>query len=102
MSRITLICFFAALLAACGTESPAQTALAQERLACANIGIDPASPAFGQCVGDLDLSCWNDPADGEDGVPAKARLTLLPALLLRSRTPVSRRVEWIGKGRFVI
>jgi hypothetical protein len=61
MSRITLICFFAALLAACGTENHAQTALAQERLACANVGIDPASPAFGQCVGDLDLSLLERP-----------------------------------------
>jgi hypothetical protein len=61
MSRITLICFCAALLAACGTESPAQTALAQERLACANVGIDPASPTFGQCVGDLDQSLLERP-----------------------------------------
>jgi hypothetical protein len=61
MSRIALICFCTALLAACGTESPTQTALAQERLACANVGIDPASPAFGQCVGDLDLSLLERP-----------------------------------------
>jgi hypothetical protein len=60
MSRITLICFFAASLAACGTESPAQTALAQERLACANVGIDPDSLAFGQCVGDLAQSLRDD------------------------------------------
>jgi hypothetical protein len=61
MSRITLIFFFAALLAACGTESPAQIALAQERLACANVGIDPDSAAFGQCVGDLDQSLLERP-----------------------------------------
>jgi hypothetical protein len=61
MSRITLICFFAASLAACGTESPVQTALAQERLACANVGIDPGSLAFGQCVGDLDQSLLERP-----------------------------------------
>jgi hypothetical protein len=62
MSRIMLICFFATLLAACGTQSPGQTALAQERLACAEVGIDPGSPAFGQCVGDLDQSLWHDDA----------------------------------------
>jgi hypothetical protein len=60
MSRIILICFFTALLAACGTQSPAQTALAQERLACADLGIDPGSLAFGQCVGDLDQSLRDD------------------------------------------
>ena len=60
MSRIILICSFTALLAACGTQSPTQTASAQERLACANVGIDPGSLAFGQCVGDLDHSLRDD------------------------------------------
>jgi hypothetical protein len=59
MSRIILICFSTALLSACGTQSPAQTALAQEHLACADVGIDPGSRAFGQCVGDLDQSLWD-------------------------------------------
>jgi hypothetical protein len=56
MSRIILVSCFAALLAACGTESPGQSALAQERLACADVGIDPGSRAFDQCVDDLDQS----------------------------------------------
>jgi hypothetical protein len=56
MSRIIPICFFAALLAACGTQSPIQTTLAQERLACADVGIDPGSRTFDQCVDDLDQS----------------------------------------------
>jgi len=60
MSRIILICFLTALLAACGTESPGQTALAQERLACAEMGIDPGSLTFGQCVADLDQSLGDD------------------------------------------
>jgi hypothetical protein len=30
--------------------------LAQERLACADVGIDPGSRAFDQCVDDLDQS----------------------------------------------
>jgi hypothetical protein len=60
MSRIMLICFSALLLAACGTQSPGQTALAQERLACAEFGIDPGSLTFGQCVADLDHSLLDD------------------------------------------
>jgi hypothetical protein len=56
MSRMIPICFLATLLAACGTQSDVQTALAQERLACADVGIDPGSGAFDQCVDDLDQS----------------------------------------------
>jgi hypothetical protein len=56
MSRIIPVCFLAALLAACGTQSAVQSALAQERLACADVGIDPGSRAFDQCVDDLDQS----------------------------------------------
>jgi hypothetical protein len=56
MSRIILICVFAALLTACGTQNPDQTALARERLACADVGLDPDGPGFDQCVDDLDQS----------------------------------------------
>jgi hypothetical protein len=56
MSRLILICVFAALLAACGTQSPDQTALARERLACADVGLDPGDRGFDQCVDDLDQS----------------------------------------------
>jgi hypothetical protein len=66
MSRIILICFFAALLAAGGSQganafaSANQTAWAQARLACADVGIDPGNAAFDQCVVDLYYSLWNE------------------------------------------
>jgi hypothetical protein len=66
MSRTVLICSLAGLLAASGTlsanatESANQTAWAQARLACADVGIDPGSPAFGQCVFDLAQSVWDE------------------------------------------
>ena len=57
MSRIVLICSLAALLmsGACanGIKNANQTDWAQARLACADVGVDPGSPAFGQCVFDL-------------------------------------------------
>ena len=65
MSRIILISSFAALLAAgCaqsakGIESSNQTDWAQSRLACADVGIDPGSSVFGECVFDLYYSLWN-------------------------------------------
>jgi hypothetical protein len=64
MSRIILICSFAATLAAAATqsadaaESAQKSAWAQDSLACADVGIDPGSPVFGQCVADLDHSLW--------------------------------------------
>ena len=64
MSRITLLCSLAALLmvSACANASKNadQTSWAQSRLACAEVGIDPGSPAFGQCVLDLYYSVWNE------------------------------------------
>jgi hypothetical protein len=66
MSRIILIGSFAALLTAGCTqianaiESANQTAWAQARVACADVGIDPGSNAFGQCVVDLYYSVWNE------------------------------------------
>jgi hypothetical protein len=60
MSRIVLICSFAALLAASGTQSvnATQSAWGKDSLACAAVGIDPGSPAFDQCVADLHHSLW--------------------------------------------
>ena len=55
-----LICSFAALLGSCGVVSSYQDDRAQARLACADVGIDPGSLAFGQCVGDLDQSLRDD------------------------------------------
>ena len=64
MSRIILICSLAALLmsGACANaiKNANQTAWAQPRLACADVGIDAGSPAFGQCVFDLYYSLWNE------------------------------------------
>jgi hypothetical protein len=63
MSRIILICSLPTLLmvGACANASrnADQTSWAQSRLACADIGIDPGSPAFGQCVFDLYYSLWS-------------------------------------------
>ena len=57
MSRIILTCSLAALLmvSACANaiKYANQTDWGQVRLACADVGIDPGSPAFGQCVFDL-------------------------------------------------
>ena len=64
MSRMVLICSLAAILAASGTqsanaiESANPTAWAQARLACADVGIDPGSTVFNQCVSDLHHSLW--------------------------------------------
>jgi hypothetical protein len=66
MSHVILICCFAALLGAGSThsanaiESASQTAWAQARLACADVGIAPGSGAFGQCVFDLYYSLWDE------------------------------------------
>jgi DNA-binding transcriptional regulator YdaS (Cro superfamily) len=65
MSRTILIGIFAALLAAGSTrnasaiESANQTGWARARLACADIGVDPGSSAFSQCVFDLYYSLWS-------------------------------------------
>jgi hypothetical protein len=64
MSRIILLSSFAALLTASGTQSANatqsanQSAWAQESLACADVGIDPGSIVFNQCVADLHNSLW--------------------------------------------
>jgi hypothetical protein len=71
MPRVILICGFAALLAAESTqsanaiESANQTAWAQARLACADVGIDPGSASFGQCVSDLYYSLWDEQNESE-------------------------------------
>jgi len=49
-------------LLSCATaiKNANQPAWTQARLACADIGIDPGSPAFGQCVFDLYYSLWSE------------------------------------------
>ena len=58
--RLILISSFAATLAACAAQSSDadKHTLAQENLACADVGIDPSSPIFGKCVADLHQSIW--------------------------------------------
>lgn len=58
MSRIALTCCFAVLLGSCGTPSVSTTDLAHARLACADVGIDPGTSAFDQCVANLYRSLW--------------------------------------------
>ena len=63
MSRIIFICALAApLMGGCANaiKNANQTDWGQARLACADVGIDPGSPAFGQCVFDLYHSLWNE------------------------------------------
>ena len=66
MSRIISICSLVALLATGGTQSANafenayQRDWAQTRLACADVGLDPGSSAFDQCVVDLYYSLWNE------------------------------------------
>ena len=64
MSRFVLICAFAATLAASITQNAHaaqnahKSAWGQDSLACADLGIDPGSPIFSQCVADLHHSLW--------------------------------------------
>jgi len=60
MSLIISVAFFAAVLLASGTSSANQSDWTRARLACAEVGIDPNSAAFGQCVFDLYYSVWNE------------------------------------------
>ena len=70
MSRIILICSLAALLMGGGCanaiKNASQTDWGQPRLACADVGIDPGNPAFGQCVVDLYYSLWNEQNETEN------------------------------------
>ena len=64
MSRIILIASFAALLATSGTQSANAiqstnpSGWTRDSLACADLGIDPGSAVFTQCVADLHHSLW--------------------------------------------
>ena len=63
MSCIIFICALAApLMGGCANaiKNANQTDWGQARLACADVGIDPGSLAFGQCVFDLYHSLWNE------------------------------------------
>jgi hypothetical protein len=60
MSRIILACSFAAALLTGGSANANQSDWQRARLACADVGIDPSSAPFGQCVMDLYYSLWNE------------------------------------------
>ena len=53
MSRIAITCCFAALLGSCATQSVNNINWDHARLACADVGIEPGSSAFDQCVANL-------------------------------------------------
>ena len=63
MPRIALACCFAALLASC-TQS-FRVDWARARLACADVGLEPDSTAFDNCVFDLYYTLWNEQNAGE-------------------------------------
>jgi hypothetical protein len=46
------------LSAACASPSAGTVQLAQERHSCAELGIDPGSDGFGQCVANLDATMF--------------------------------------------
>jgi hypothetical protein len=60
MSLIISVAFFAAVLLATGTSSANQSDWTRARLACADVGIDPNSATFDQCVFDLYYSVWDE------------------------------------------
>ena len=59
MSRIAVICCFAALLGSC-TQNYEAADWRRARLACADVGLDPGSTAFDGCVFDLDYTLWDE------------------------------------------
>jgi len=65
MSRIALLLAFAALLGSYGVSIASQNDWGQARLACADVGLDPGSSAFGQCVFDLYYSLWDEQNEAE-------------------------------------
>jgi hypothetical protein len=58
MSRMILIFCLGALLASSGTLRAQERVWNRDALACADVGIDPGSPVFSQCVADLHRSLW--------------------------------------------
>lgn len=57
MKRILTILALAPLVAACSHAALADQSH-KEQLACAEIGMDPGSAAFNQCVADLHWNIW--------------------------------------------
>jgi hypothetical protein len=65
MSRIALICCFAALLGSCSTLGVNKIDFEQARLACADVGIEPGTSAFDQCASNLYNTLWEQQNAGE-------------------------------------
>jgi hypothetical protein len=65
MSRIVLTFCFAALLGSCSTKNENKIDWGQASLACADVGIDPGSSAFNQCVANLYSSLWEQQNETE-------------------------------------
>jgi hypothetical protein len=65
MSRIVLTCCFAALLGSCANMRENKIDWGQASLACADVGIDPGSSAFNQCVANLYSSLWEQQNSAE-------------------------------------
>jgi hypothetical protein len=60
MARIILSGALATVLLAGGSLSAHENDWARARFACADVGIDPNSTAFSQCVLDLYYSVWDE------------------------------------------
>jgi hypothetical protein len=58
LSQIVPMAGLVMLTAACTGPSANTVQMAQERHTCAEMGIDPGSQAFGQCVGNLDATMF--------------------------------------------
>jgi hypothetical protein len=56
MTRISLVFLVGILLAGCSTGNTGQISLAQERTACADVGVAPGNLLSRQCVASLDQS----------------------------------------------
>jgi hypothetical protein len=65
MSRIALTCCVAALLGSCAALSVNKIDWEQARLACADVGIEPGTNAFDQCVSNLYNSLWEEQETAE-------------------------------------
>ena len=64
MPRIALICSVAALLGSC-TQGFQQPDWGRARLACADLGLEPDSTTFDNCVFDLYYTLWDEQNLGE-------------------------------------
>jgi len=58
LSRIVPMVGLVMLTAACASPDANTVQLAQERQSCAELGIDPGSDAYGQCVANLDTTMF--------------------------------------------